>query len=161
MFVIKYFYFIIIMQSRPTPLVWAGGQSSSRTPNVMPAGTFFSKGFLMIPAMSIFQGLSLSRGGLDSPEETHTHKWVIWGYTPTNQIKPNQTLTFQRPSLLAVRFPPQNCLFDAEWLPSYFGGGFWSAAGSAEEKFEKIQIIRFSLVRNVYSLQRVTPTETI
>lgn len=52
---------------RLTLFVCAGGQSSSRTPNVTPAGVFFSKGLLMIPAMPIFQAV-LSRGGLESSD---------------------------------------------------------------------------------------------
>lgn len=59
--------------SRPTSLLCADGQSSSRTPKVMPAGVFFSNGFLMIPGMAIFQ-VPLSRGGLDSSDGSNVYK---------------------------------------------------------------------------------------
>ncbi len=61
---------------RLTLLLWAGGQSSSRTPNVTPAGGFFSKGFRMIPAMPILQA-PLSRGGLESSDRVNTHKLAL------------------------------------------------------------------------------------
>lgn len=60
---------------RLTLFVCAAGQSSSRTPNVTPAGVFFSKGFLMIPAMPIFQA-PLSRGGLESSGRVNTPKMI-------------------------------------------------------------------------------------
>lgn len=59
--------------TRFTLLVCAGGQSSSRTPNMTPAGVFFSKGLLMIPAMPSFQA-ALSRGGLASSGKLNVHK---------------------------------------------------------------------------------------
>lgn len=58
-----------------TLLVCAGGQSSSRTPNVTPAGVFFSKGFLMIPAIPIFQA-PLSLGGLESSDKARTYTYI-------------------------------------------------------------------------------------
>lgn len=63
---------------RLTLLVCAGGQSSSRTPNVTPAGVFFTKVFLLIPAMPIFQA-PLSRGGLDSSDSVNAHKLAVGG----------------------------------------------------------------------------------
>lgn len=59
---------------------------------------------------------------------------------------------------LAVRFTPQNSLFDAERLPSYFWGGFRSAAGSADEN-EKVRTnikqLLLVLSSNANSLVRV------
>lgn len=53
------------INSVQTLLFCAGGQSSSLTPNVTPAGGFFSKGFLISPGMP-FLHVPLSLGGLVS-----------------------------------------------------------------------------------------------
>lgn len=64
----------------PTLLPCAGGQSSSRTPNVTPGDCFFSNGFLISPGMPFLHvprslgGLvsSLGRHGNGSGQLTHT-----------------------------------------------------------------------------------------
>ncbi len=118
-------------RSSLTLLVCAAGQSSSRTPNVTPAGVFFSKGFLMIPAMPIFQA-ALSRGGLESSVQVNTHmhtyisqqrlempcdhtKWS-WCLLPLSALRSSPVLGEWGLWILPSVLPPRKaCLMLRDW----------------------------------------------
>lgn len=76
-FFIFLFFYLEKLKSNQTLLVWAGGQSSSLTPNVTPGAGFFSKGFLISPGMP-FLHVPLSLGGLVSSACRQCTSCWIW-----------------------------------------------------------------------------------
>lgn len=134
------------INSAQTLLFCAGGQSSSLTPNVTPAGGFFSKGFLISPGMP-FLHVPLSLGGLVSSACT-VQQWKLYNCLffslrmLRKELSVFPTFVHVLPLLLrfgwvwtcsfGLSFPSQQRVPDAQRLAWRFGRRLRLAACRAE-----------------------------